>query len=103
MTRFAVVKTGGKQYIAKESDFLMVDRLDQNEKDTVELETLAVFDEKGTVDLGMPALGGKTQATVVAHLKGEKIRISKFKAKVRYRKTTGYRHSMTRIQITKIA
>jgi ribosomal protein L21 len=51
----------------------------------------------------MPALGGKTQATVVAHLKGEKIRSSKFKAKVRYRKTTGYRHSMTRIQITKIA
>lgn len=103
MTRFAVVKTGGKQYVAKENDVLFVDRMPQNEKDTVELETLAVFDEKGALELGTPVLSTKTQATVMEHLKGEKLRISKFKAKVRYRKTTGFRAYLTKIQINKIA
>jgi len=102
MTRFAVVKTGGKQYVAKETDFLVVDRLPQKEKETIDLETLAVFDDKGTIELGSPLLETKTQATVVEHVKGEKLRISKFKAKVRYRRVTGFRAKLTKIQIAKI-
>ena len=54
MTKFAVVKTGGKQYVAKESDFLVVDLLDVKEKETIDLETLAVFDDKGDIELGTP-------------------------------------------------
>lgn len=103
MTRFAVVKTGGKQYVAKENDILIVDRLPLKEKDAVELETLATFDDAGTIDLGAPVLEAKTQATVLEHLKGDKIRVAKFKAKVRYRKVNGFRAAMTKIQITKIA
>lgn len=103
MTRYAVVKTGGKQYVAKESDFLVVDLLPQKEKETVELETLAVFDDAGTVDLGAPFMATKTQATVVEHVKGDKLRIAKFKAKVRYRKVTGFRSKLSKIQVTKIA
>ena len=60
MSKFAVVKTGGKQYVVKENDELVVDRLDQKEKDVVELPALATFDsEKGTVELGMPLLSKK--------------------------------------------
>lgn len=102
MTRFAVVKTGGKQYVAKETDFLVVDRLPSKEKETIDLETLAVFDDKGKIELGSPVLEAKTQATVVEHVKGEKLRISKFKAKVRYRRVTGFRSRLTKIQISKI-
>lgn len=103
MTKFAVVKTGGKQYVAKESDFLVVDLLDAKEKDTVDLETLAVFDDKGNIELGTPFLASKTTATVIEHMKGEKLRIAKFKAKVRYRRVTGFRSRLTKIQILKIS
>lgn len=102
MTRFAVIKTGGKQYVAKETDFLVVDRLPLKEKETFDIETLAVFDDKGDIRLGNPFLTTKVTATVLEHVKGEKLRISKFKAKVRYRRTTGFRPQLTKIQITKI-
>ena len=103
MSKFAVVKTGGKQYVVKENDELVVDRLDQKEKDVVELPALATFDsEKGTVELGMPLLSKKTKAQVVSHMKGDKIRVAKFKAKVRYRKVKGFRAQLTRLKIMKI-
>ena len=72
------------------------------EKDTIDLETLAVFDDKGSIELGTPFLASKTTATVIEHMKGEKLRIAKFKAKVRYRRVTGFRSRLTKIQITKI-
>jgi large subunit ribosomal protein L21 len=104
MSTFAVVKTGGKQYVVKENDELVVDRLDQKEKDTVELPVLTTFDsESGTVELGMPETGKKVKATVLAQLKGDKIRVAKFKAKVRYRKVRGFRAQLTSLKILKIA
>lgn len=102
MSKFAVVKTGGKQYIVKEGDTLVVDRLSTEPKSNVELETLAVFDEEGNLELGTPVLTQKASAVVEENSKGEKIRISKFKAKVRYRRTTGFRPSLSKIKITKI-
>lgn len=102
MSKFAVVKTGGKQYIVKEGDTLVVDRLSNELKSNVELETLAVFDDNGALELGKPVLSQKTAAVVEEQGKGEKVRISKFKAKVRYRRTTGFRPSLTKIKITKI-
>ncbi len=103
MTKFAVVKTGGKQYIVKEKETLVVDRLPEKEKEKVQLETLAVFDDAGHIELGQPVLEAKTEAVVVSHVKGEKIRVAKFKAKVRYRRVTGFRSSLTTIEITKIS
>lgn len=102
MSKFAVVKTGGKQYIVKEGDTITVDRLTTEPKKQVELETLAVFDDTGALELGYPLLAQKTGATVEAHAKGDKIHVSKFKAKVRYRRTTGFRPSLTTLKITKI-
>jgi len=102
MTTFAVIKTGGKQYLVKENDVISVDRLAGKENDSVELETLAVFDDKGSIKLGKPGLETKTSANIVKNLKGEKIRVSKFKSKVRYRRTTGFRSYLTELKITKI-
>lgn len=102
MTKFSVVKTGGKQYIVKQEDILVVDRMLQKENEVIELETLATFDEEGKdIELGAPYLAVKTKATVLEHMKGDKLRISKFKAKVRYRRVTGFRPYLTKIQIVK--
>ena len=103
MANYAVVKSGGSQYVVKEGDMLTVDRIDAKEKETVELETLATFDGEGkNVELGTPVLSKKIKAEVVAHGKGNKIRIAKFKSKVRYRKVTGFRPYLTTLKIAKI-
>lgn len=103
MSKFAVVKSGGKQFIVKENDELVVDRMDQKEKDVVELPALAFFDnESGDVELGAPETGKKVKAQVLEQLKGEKIRVAKFKAKVRYRKVKGFRAQLTKLKISNI-
>lgn len=103
MVNFAVVKTGGKQYLVKENDLITVDKLDKKEKEIVELETLAVFDDEAKkVEVGTPLLTIKVKAEVVAHGKGDKIRIARFKAKSRYRKVRGFRAQLTTLKIVKI-
>lgn len=102
MSTYAVVKTGGKQYVVKEDDILVADRLEGKENDKVKIEKLAQFNsEKGTVELGTPTLGG-VSAQIVSHVKGDKIRVAKFKAKSRYRKVKGFRAQLTKLKILKI-
>jgi len=101
--KIAVVKTGGKQYLVKENDQLIVDQIAGKAKDKLELETLAVFDETGSqLDLGTPMVKTKVTAELIENLKGDKIRVAKFKAKVRYRKVRGFRARLTKIKIIKI-
>lgn len=103
MVNFAVVKTGGKQYLVKENDLITVDRLKNKEKEKIDLETLMIFSDDGKVlEIGEPTLEKKVQAEVVNHQKGEKIRVAKFKAKVRYRKVRGFRPYLTTLKIVKI-
>ncbi len=99
--KYAVVKCGGKQYLVKEKDEIYVDRIDHKEKEKIMLDNLAQFSED-QVELGKPLLKAKVEAVVVAHLKGDKIRVAKFKAKSRYRRVRGFRPQLTKIQITKI-
>lgn len=101
--KYAVVKTGGKQYLVKENDIITVDRLEGKETEKIEIEKLTLFDsESGDVELGNPILKDNAKAEIIAHFKGDKIRIAHFKAKVRYRKVRGFRASLTRIKILTI-
>ncbi|OGK14716.1 50S ribosomal protein L21 [Candidatus Roizmanbacteria bacterium RIFCSPHIGHO2_02_FULL_37_15] len=103
MTKFAVVKAGGKQYLVKENDEIIVDKIEAKEKDKLELEKLAEFnDEQVNLQLGTPLLKDKVNVQVITQLKGDKIRVAKFKAKVRYRRVRGFRARLTKIKITKI-
>jgi large subunit ribosomal protein L21 len=103
MVTFAVVKTGGKQYLVNEGSEITVDRLNVKEKDKIELETLMTFDEEGkSVDLGTPVLEKKVQAEVVSNTKGDKLKVAKFKSKVRFRKVRGFRPFLTTLKIVKI-
>lgn len=103
MAKMAVVKAGGKQYLVKENDEIVVDNLSLNPKDTLSLETLAVFDEAGTaVEVGNPVLKTQIKAEVMENGKGDKIRVARFKAKVRYRKVKGFRSQLTKIKILSI-
>ena len=98
---YAIVKTGGKQYRVEEGQTLLVERLPEPEGATVNLEPLllrsdeAVFDAAGLAKV-------EVQATIVGHLRGKKLRVFKFKPKRGYRRRTGHRQELTRIEVTKI-
>ncbi len=104
MTKFAVIKAGGKQYLVKKDDEIVVDNLKTKETANVELETLAIFDtDKEKIVLGTPFLKEKIKAKILKNLRGDKIRVAKFRAKVRYRKIKGFRPTLTKIKILDIS
>lgn len=102
MSKLAVIRTGGKQYLVRENDEIYVDKIAGDPKE-VDLETLAVFDDASDdMDLGMPTVKTSIKAQVIENVKGDKVRIAKFKAKVRYRKVTGFRAELTKLKIISI-
>lgn len=103
MANYAVVKIGGSQYKVKEQDVLLVDRLPDKEGAKVLLDGVLLLVSDTQVRVGTPKVeGAQVEAKVLGHEKGEKIRVSRFKAKSRYRKTKGFRASLTKIKIEKI-
>lgn len=103
MAKKAIVIAGGKQYLVQEKDVIYVDRIAKDPNDSVELETLSVFDsENDSYDIGKPFVEKKVKAKILDNLKADKIRVAKFKAKVRYRNVRGYRHSLSKLQIESI-
>jgi large subunit ribosomal protein L21 len=98
---YAVVKVGGKQYRVEKGDSLVVDRLSANEGDKLNLEPL-LFRPDGK---DKPVLGGpdlekvKVEAVVTGHERGEKIHVLKFKPKKGYKRRSGHRCDLTRLEI----
>jgi large subunit ribosomal protein L21 len=99
---FAIVKVGGKQYRVEEGQQVVVDRLDAAAGATVELPSLLVADGS---DLRLAADGKEVTVTavVVEHLRGPKIKISRFKPKRGWRKKAGFRAAQTKLEVQKIA
>jgi large subunit ribosomal protein L21 len=99
---YAIVKTGGKQYRVEKGQTLLVERLAVEEGATVALEPIlyrsndAVFDAAGLKKV-------KVDAKIVEHLRGPKLRVFKFKPKRGYKRRTGHRQELTRIEITNIS
>ncbi len=96
---YAIVRLGGKQYRVQEGERLLVDRLSVDEDKTFHPEVLFVGGD-GQADLSPK--GVQVTAKVVAHEKGEKVRIGKYKKRTGYRRHNGFRASLSRIQIESI-
>jgi large subunit ribosomal protein L21 len=81
-------------------DHLLVDRIDAVIGETLELEpVLMISDGKGSVASGDATKGAKVVATVIAHRRGPKIRVFKYKPKKRERRTKGFRAVLTELQV----
>jgi large subunit ribosomal protein L21 len=99
---FAIVQSGGKQYRVEEGDVLRLEALEAEVGSTVDLPVLMLGGE--TTQVGTPTVeGAKVAAEVVAHGRGEKIYVKKFKAKANYRRRTGHRQAYTEVRVTGIA
>ena len=99
---YAIVKTGGKQYRVERGQRLLVERLAAEAGSNITLEPIlyrsdeAVFDKSGLESV-------QVTAKVVAHVRGEKLRVFKFKPKRGYKRRTGHRQDLTQIEVTDIA
>jgi large subunit ribosomal protein L21 len=98
MSSYAIISLGGKQYRVQEGERLLVDRLRADEGATVEPRVLLVGGN-GAPDLAPSAT---VTARVVGHELGEKIRIGKYRRRTGYKKHTGHRSKLTRIEIESI-
>ncbi len=99
---YAIVKTGGKQYRVQEGQSLLIERLPVEDGADVTLQPLLYVDGSDVVD-GDALDGVKVQAKVLAHERGPKLRIVKFKPKRGYKRRNGHRQELTRIEVTSIS
>ena len=99
---YAVIKTGGKQYKVTVGEKLKVEQIPAELDSQIELEVLMIADGD-TLKLGEEAAKAKVVAKVVAHGRGEKVRIFKMRRRKHYQKRQGHRQNFTQIEILSIA
>ncbi len=95
---FAVIETGGKQYIVKEGDVLRVEKLSDDKKD-IEFDKVLMVDNK----IGMPYVeGAKVKGALLKNAKAKKVIVFKFKKRKGYSRKQGHRQSFSEVKITQI-
>ena len=100
---YAVVKTGGKQYKVAPGEKLKGEQIPADVGAEVILDQVLLVGDGEAVRLGQPTVTGATvKATVVAHGRGEKIRIFKMRRRKHYQKHQGHRQNYTELQIDAI-
>lgn len=98
----AVIATGGKQYLVKTGEEIKIEKLTAKEGEAVKFtEILLTANDDGTnVKMGKPFVeGAEITATVVKQGRAKKVRVEKFKCKVRYHKVYGHRQPFTAVKI----
>ena len=99
---YAIVKTGGKQYRVQQGQSLLVERLPVGDGERVSLQPLLYVDGSDVVDEADELSRVTVDARVVAHERGPKLRVVKFKPKRGYKRRTGHRQELTRLEVTGI-
>lgn len=100
---YAIVKTGGKQYKVAEGDVIQVEKLDGQPGDSVALPAVLLVDGDSVVSDQAALAKVSVSGELVAHAKGPKIRIHKFKSKTGYHKRQGHRQRLTTVKVTAIS
>ena len=100
---YAVIKTGGKQYKVAPGEKLKVETLTAEVGAEIVLDQVLLVGEGESVRLGQPVVAGAAvKATVVAHGRGEKVRIFKMRRRKHYQKHQGHRQNYTELKIDSI-
>ena len=99
----AVFQSGGKQHRVSEGQTVRLEKLDIATGETIEFDQVLMIANGEDVKIGAPLVsGGMIKAEVVAHGRGEKIKIVKFRRRKHYRKQAGHRQWFTDVKITGI-
>jgi len=97
---YAVIRTGGKQYVVSPGEKLKIERA-AHENDTIEFsDVLAVSGEEGKFESSLE--GAKVTGTVLGEGRGDKILVFKLKRKKQYKKMQGHRQNFVEVRINEI-
>lgn len=100
---FAVFSSGGKQHRVTEGETIRLEMLDAEPGQQVVFDKVLLVSDGDRVAVGAPYVdGGKVTAEVVAHDRGKKVRIIKFRRRQGYMRTQGHRQWFTEVKITGI-
>jgi large subunit ribosomal protein L21 len=100
---YAIVEIAGHQFKVEKDKKVYVHRLPQDEGADVEFERVLLVDNEGAISVGAPVVeGAKVTATVLKHLKGDKVIVFKKKRRKGYRKKNGHRQYLSQIQINEV-
>ncbi len=100
---YAIVEIAGQQFKVSKDLKVYVNRLADKEGDAISFSKVLLLDDAGTITLGAPAVeGASVEATVLQHLKGDKVIVFKKKRRKGYKKRNGHRQYLTQIQISGI-
>ncbi len=100
---FAIVSIAGKQFKVTEGQELYVHRLDAEEGTQVRFDQVYLTSNDDDIQVGTPLLDKGVTATVVEHLKDDKIIVFKKKRRKGYRRKKGHRQALTKLKIESIA
>jgi large subunit ribosomal protein L21 len=102
--KYAVVETGGKQYVAREGETIEVDRLPLDVGKSITFEKVLLVVDGKEIAVGAPGVqGAKVKGTIVDQIKAKKVIVFKYIPKERYRRKQGHRQRYTRVAIDNIA
>ena len=100
---YVIVDIAGQQFKVKKDQTLFVHRLAQDEGASIEFDKVLLSDNDGDVKVGAPVVAGaKVTAKILAHVKGDKVKVFKKKRRKGYKKLNGHRQFFTQIQIEDI-
>ncbi len=101
--RYAIVASGGKQYVAREGEILEVDRLGKPAGDPFEFSEVLLAADGEQVLVGSPMVAGaRVQGTIEGEVRGEKIVVFRYQPKKRRRRRLGHRQTYSRVKIETI-
>lgn len=100
---YAIVASGGKQYRVEPGALVTLERLPGEVGSRLDLDQVLMVSDGAQVKIGRPTVAGaKVVSTIVAHTRGDKIDVFKFKKRKKYRRKTGHRQEQTRVRIAEI-
>lgn len=103
--KFAVIQTGGKQYLVKEGQSLKIEKIAGAKGDQAIFDNVLLIanDDGSEIRIGKPLVeGAKVEAEILEQGRGDKVMIIKYKRKVRYHRRKGHRQDFTKVKVVKI-
>lgn len=100
---YAIVDIAGQQFKVQKDQRVYVHRLEGEEGSSVEFGNVLLIDNDGKINVGAPAISGASvKATILKHLKGDKVTVFKKKRRKGYKVKRGHRQFLTQVQIDSI-
>lgn len=100
---YALVEYKGKQYKAEKDALIQVDKIDAEKGTSIDIDTVLLVSNDGTVNVGAPYVKGvKVRVVVEDSIRDKKVIVYKYKSKKDYHRTIGHRQQYTVVRVQEI-